>query len=66
MPNKDPQKNRDYMRPYMRGYRKDERELIRLAKQQWGWKRKGHYGISSLQQEQPKMVKAAKNMGAKT
>ena len=29
------------MRPYMTNYRKQERELLNLAKQTWGWNRKG-------------------------
>jgi hypothetical protein len=32
---------RIFMRTYMSSYRKEERELLNLAKQTWGWSRKG-------------------------
>ena len=32
---------RIYMKNYMPNYRKVERELINMAKQEWGWKRQG-------------------------
>jgi len=37
MPYKDGKKRKEYIKVYMRDYRKRERDLIRLAKQQFGF-----------------------------